>query len=1119
MNRFMQYLIIIVWSGTCACPVAGQDDTRVFKPMARDEGMSYTSVYSILKDRRGLMWFASDNGLVQFDGYQVIYYEHEPSDTFSLADNTLSYVAEDTSGGIWIATWGSGLDFFDPRSGRFFHHKSQAGNPDALGDNRIHVVFVDSRGGVWIGGYSGGLQKFDPVTNTFKHYLPDSKKQGTISSARIWSICETGPGILWLGTDNGLNRFDMEKEQFRVYQYSRKNKSSISHNRVRCVRPGLGGKLWVGTQDGLNWFDTKTGNSVRYFKTRKGNSLNHDVINSVYQDSSGRVWIGMDGGGLDLLEMIPGKGKKAATERFTHHTHNPKDLSSLSDNNVRFLYADPAGILWIATRGGGVNLLDLKPKKFAHFVNDPGNKNSLNYNRIFALFEDDDESLWIGTDGGGLNRYMHDDKKFIHYVNNPKDKKSLHDNRIRAIEKDPDGYLWLGTYNGGLSRFSRKKKTFTPFKHNPDNPNSLSHNTVLSLLCDRRGLLWIGTDFGLNVFNPKTEKFSLLKSDPSKPEGLPDNRILALFEDKQGSIWAGTENGGVCRIEMKDGRFDPGALIYTTYRHEMENANSLSHNRVFCVFEDHSGYYWIGTTGGLNRLDVKNSSIVRYTEYDGLPSNVIRGILEDNARNLWISSNRGLSRYFPASGKFRNYDVYDGLQSNEFNEGAYFRGKAGIMFFGGIHGFNRFDPSDIHDNTVIPSIVITGFRKFGKPVKLNPDISFAEEIVLAYSENVFSFEFSALEFSNPQKNQYAYQLEGFDKDWVFSGNQRMANYTNLDPGRYVFRVKGSNHDNIWNETGVSVRLVITPPFWERWWFRSLVVLAVAGVIIGLIRWRISAVQSRNVELESLVEKRTAELKHKNAEVVATLESLKQTRDQLIQAEKMSSLGQMVAGIAHEVNTPRATVDHYVFVMNRKIAEVLQRNDPDQIRQLFKNQVEEILPSIKLANDRIGEIVEGLLNFTRMDLSEFRQADIHQMINSVLIILKNLYKGRIEIIREFAQIPQIDCYPGQLSQLFMNIILNSIEAIPAGGYIRLTTEMADNDTSVLIRIKDTGTGMPEEVKLKIFDPFFTTKELGKGKGLGLSVAYSIVGNHHGRIEFESALGEGTEFMIALPVTHK
>lgn len=1092
-----------------------QEENLIFRRVGQDAGMSHTSVYSIIKDRRGILWFASDNGLVKFDGYQVYYFEHDPNDSFSLADNTLSYLAEDTSGGIWVATWGGGLDFFDPRTGRFRHYKNNPNDPSSLGDNRLHVVFQDSRGNTWIGGYSGGLQKWDMQEQKFIRYLPDNQKTNSISHTRVWSICEMPAGVLWIGTENGLNRFDIDQKKFTVYQYSRKNKKSISHNRVRCVSPASGGKLWVGTQDGLNLFDPQTGEARRFFKTKKANSLSHDVINTVYEESNGNIWIGTEGGGLNRLTFAPGKKKGQMIEIFTHFKHNPKDLSSITDNNIRNLLYDNAGLLWIATRGGGVNLLDLKPKKFIHFYYDPLRKNTLNYNRVFALLEED-QVLWIGTDGGGLNRYDLKTEKFSYYTHNPKDKKSIPDNRIRSICSDREGNLWIGTYTNGLARFNKRKKTFTHYRHEPEQTGSLSHNTVSAVIVDRRGYLWAGTDNGLNVLPPNEKRFIRLPLQSSNNGGLPDNRILSLMEDQAGHIWAGTENKGVTKIEINGNRVELSKLRYTNYRHDPSSELSLTHNRVFFCYQDKNKNIWIGTSGGLNQLDASSSRITQYTENEGLPSNVIRGILEDKAGNLWISTNRGISRYNPQQNTFRNYDVHDGLQSNEFNEGACYKGSSGFLYFGGIHGFNRFIPDSIRDNAVIPSVVITGFRKFGKTVKLIPDISFAESVVLDYHENVFSFEFSALEYTNPLKNQYAYQLVGFDPDWVYSGNTRTATYTNIDPNKYIFRVKGSNHDGIWNEEGTSIQVIITPPFWDRWWFRALVLVLIIGIVSGAVRWRIRRIKAHNQELEDLVTKRTAELKQKNAEVLATLESLRQTRDQLIQAEKMSSLGQMVAGIAHEINTPRATVDHYVFIMNRKIAETLQRNDPKQVQALFKNMVEEILPSVKLANERIGEIVDGLLNFTRSDLSEFRPADIHQIINSVLIILKNMYKGRIEIIREFGQIPPIECYPGQLSQLFMNIILNAIEAIPAGGYIRITTEMTHENRNVRVRVKDTGTGMPEEVKMKIFDPFFTTKELGKGKGLGLSVAYSIVTNHQGKIEFESALGEGTEFMIYLPV---
>ncbi len=1093
---------------------AGPEGDIYFKVIAEEGGLGNASVYSVTSDRLGFIWFATDNGLVRYDGYRVRYYHHQPLDTNSICDNTLSFVCADTGGSLWIGTWGSGVDRFDPQTERFIHYRHDPEDPNSLGDNRIHYIFRDVLGDIWVGTYNGGLNRYDPASDRFIRFMHNPADRNSLSSNRVWTIAQTEPDYLWIGTENGLNRFDLRNKSFQRLYHSRNNKSTLSHNRVRSLAKGLPGQLWAGTQEGFNLIDTRTLEATRFYYNRKNPPPGADIVNSLYVEPSGMVWIGTDGIGIMVLPMSRTTGLYEPA-RLSIHSPNPFNPKSISHSSVRYIYADASDNLWIATRGGGVNYVDRHIKKFRTYASNPKISNTLNNNRVFALYEDAVGILWIGTDGG-LNRLDRKREQFTYFLYNPKNRKSIPENRIRALTGDKSGNIWVGLYNEGLAKYSPKKKTFYSYKFKFRNPAGLSQYAISCLLYDTQERLWIGSDLGLGLLDTRTEKLLQFFHDKSDTGSLSHNRVLTLFIDRDNVLWIGTDGGGLNGIRLQTSLpAKPEEWRFQKYSHIATDSTSLSNNRVFSVFEDHHGNLWIGTAGGLNLLNRATGQFTCFTENHGLPNNLVRGILEDRNGNLWISTNRGLAKFNPDTRQFRNYDVLDGLQSNEFNEGAYFKNPDGEMFFGGVHGFNVFRPEEITDNPNPPVIALTDFRRFGKTFRLPKSITYLDQLILSYRENFFALEFTALDFTNPEKNHYAYQLEGFDEDWIYSRSERTANYTNVDPGQYVFRVKGSNSDGAWNETGVRLTIIITPPFWRTWWFKLFLVAGLVLTVLGWIRWRINNIREQNKLLEAMVEKRTAELKQKKAEIESALDTVRHTQDQLIQAEKMSSLGQMVAGVAHEINTPRATVDHYVFVMNRRITEALQQNDSETLRRLFKNLVEEILPSIKLANERIGEVVEGLLNFTRVDLADFRNADLHQIINSVLVILKNLYKGRIEIIREFAQIPPIECYPGQLSQLFMNIILNAVEAIPAGGYIRITTEMVGKD-HVIIRIKDTGTGMPDDVKLKIFDPFFTTKELGKGKGLGLSVCYSIVMNHSGKIEFESTLGEGTEFVITLPV---
>jgi len=442
---------------------------------------------------------------------------------------------------------------------------------------------------------------------------------------------------------------------------------------------------------------------------------------------------------------------------------------------------------------------------------------------------------------------------------------------VRAILRDRRGNLWLGTDKGGLSRLDPETETFTHYRHDPGNPASLSSDTIYSIHEDKNGMLWIGTRTGgLNKFNPDTEQFTHYKHDPDDPRSLADDFIYKIYEDRAGTIWLGTYTGGI-------NRFVPGAknglpLTFENYKHDPADPQSLSNNCVLTIYDDRVGRLWFGTAGGgLNRL-IRNDStdsgttFIRYSERDGLPSNFVYGILEDHDGFLWLSTNTGLSKFDPLTGTFKNYDVRDGLQSNEFNGGAYFRDSTGQMFFGGIKGFNAFYPGQIRDNPYVPPIVITDMMLFNRPIPigrcadgrliLEQSITETESIQLSYRDHVFSFEFAALNFSNPEKNRYRYLMEGFDENWIDAGTRRFVTYTNLNPGDYIFRVTGSNNDGVWNEEGTSLRITIHPPFWRELWF----IVAAGSIFLLLLyagyRRRMAQIEKRKTELENQVREKT-----------------------------------------------------------------------------------------------------------------------------------------------------------------------------------------------------------------------------------------------------------------------
>jgi ligand-binding sensor domain-containing protein/signal transduction histidine kinase len=839
--------------------IYAQNSNLNFERLSLKEGLSQSTVYSIIQDSEGFMWFGTQDGLNKYNGYNFNIYKHNKLDSTSLSDNYINKCYEDKEGNIWIGTFSGGLNKFDKNTEQFKHYLHDPDNPNSLQSNNIWTIYEDRSGTLWIGTLKGGLSNFNKEKETFTNYMHDSLNTNSLNDNDVWAIFEDESGIIWLGTfGGGLNKFDVKKGKFTHYIHDDDNPNSLSNDYIRCIYEDSSGFLWIGTEEGLDKFDKKFGQFIHYKHDPKNPySLSHNDVRSIFEDKTGNLWVGTING-LNLFNR--------EKEIFISYKYDPTNLSSLSNSDIRSIYTDKTGALWIGTLAGGVNKYDRKKDRFRHYKHNPTNPNSLSNNFIKAIYKDRDGTLWIGT-YGGLNKLVYkpgisgikDNYYFIHYRHNPDDINSISSDRTRTIFEDSKGVLWVGTWGGGLNKFDKTTEKFTHYIHDPDDPNSINDDWVRKIFKDKDGILWIVNSEGLDKFDREKEIFIHYVHDPTDPTSISSNNVSTIFETKDDTLWLGTDNGL--------NKFDKINGTFTHYTHDPSDSNSISINRIRPIHEDKSGILWIGSDGGgLNRFDRKNGKFTCFTENDGLPNDVIYGILEDDNGNIWLSTNNGLSNFNPSrpeAKKFKNYDISDGLQSNEFNGGAYFKAENGEIFFGGVNGINSFFPDRLKDNTYIPPIVITSFKVFDEDVKFDLVISKIKEIKLSYKQSFFSFEFAALDFTSPEKNQYAYKLEGFDSDWIMCGNRRYASYTNLDGGEYIFKVKGSNNDGIWNETGASVKIVITPPYWKTSLFRIVFSILIIGFLFGTYKIRIDRINKQKEKLEYMVNERTEEIKERN----------------------------------------------------------------------------------------------------------------------------------------------------------------------------------------------------------------------------------------------------------------
>jgi ligand-binding sensor domain-containing protein/signal transduction histidine kinase len=798
------------------------------------QGLSQSTINAITQDSRGFIWFGTQDGLNRYDGYSITVFKHNSTDSNSLADNSIWGLLSDSRGDVWVGTMRGGVDRYVVSQNRFVHYAHRVNDSSTISENNIISLFEDSEKSIWLGTLNNGLNRFEQGTGKFTRFLFEGKKPHSLSNNTVWSICEDRRKNLWVATWRGLCRLSLDSStagnsRFSDYHHSPSDPTSLSGENIRTLYVDRQGVLWVGTWGaGLNRYDHKTNSFKRYRHNPKDErTISSDLILSLCEDVKGNLWIGTNDAGLNVYDRN--------NDAFVRYRSAPQNPSSLNNDQVSALFEDNAGILWIGTGAGGVNVYDWRKNRFAHYRDDLNRPDDMSGSDVWAILEDSRRELWVGTYGNGLNRFDRTRKRVKTYLFNPKVRHSLSSNNVLSLCETSDGDIWVGTEGGGLNRFIKTKETFTRYRHNPADRNSISFDEVTALCEDRNGDLWIGTNGGsVDRLHRKTNTFTHYVADEKNPRALAGTTVMVIYEDTRGSMWIGTLGGGVHR-------FIPESNSFRRYQPNAEAASGVNNNTVLSMYEDSAGILWMGTYGGgLNRFDPADESFTHFTELNGLPNDVVYGILPDRRGNLWLSTNKGISRFDPKTAAFRNYDLRDGLQGNEYNQGSHFASASGELLFGGINGVNAFFPDSIRENEYIPPVYLTNFKVFDTSVPLSTVLTTSNEIELSYAENFFSFEFVALNFTSPEKNRYQYKLEGLDKDWIATtASRRYASYTNLDPGDYVLRVKGSNNDGVWNERGIAVGITITPPYWKTWWFRTLAAFAGAALLFFMYRYRVN----------------------------------------------------------------------------------------------------------------------------------------------------------------------------------------------------------------------------------------------------------------------------------------
>ncbi|HID39902.1 MAG TPA: histidine kinase [Calditrichaeota bacterium] len=875
------FIVLIIYFIHLA-PVQGQTNIQTHKRFERlsiEQGLSQSTVYSIIQDEKGFMWMATQDGLNRFDGYEFLIFNHEADNLHSLSHNDIRAIAIDKKGFLWIGTWGAGLDSYDPKTNRFSNFKHSILSLNSLSDNKISCLLPIDSTHLWVGTRGGGLNLMDTQKKTFKSFLNKPEEWLQKGNNEVTAIALDSRGNLWVGTFGGLVLIHLATLEIEPVRLRYNIPPELLHTDIACLFFDNEENMWVGTNgDGLYRFSIKTGAYTRYSQQPGDNrSLSDNHITAIFKDKKGNLWVGTESG-LNL---------KDSQDKFIHFKHSLNNTNSLSHNRILSITEDISGLIWIGTDGGGISIYNTQSPPFNHYTHQKGNPVSLSNPYIWSIYEDEKGILWIGTDYG-LNLLDRKRQKNTVLLHDPKNSNTISYNEVMSICRDKYGYFWIATWGGGLNRYDPITKRFLHFKHDPNDPTSLSDSHIRVIYEDpspSRDVLWIGTRRGgLNRLDLKTYKITRFQHDPLDLSSLSNNSVLSILAGDDGSLWVGTWGGGLDKLTFQQDALGQEVVNIAHYKHNPNDTTSISSNSASILFKDSKGRFWVGTHGaGINLFDPIENHFTNISMKDGLPNNVIYGILEDGQGFLWLSTNNGLCRFNPdlrGAEAFKNYDESDGLQSNEFNNQAYFKSKSGELFFGGINGFNSFYPHQVKDNLFIPPVVITEFYIFnnkipvGKNSLLKESIIYADKIELPYSQSVISFDFTAMNFSQSDKNKFAYRMEGFHDQWIYtSAKRRVATFTHLDPGEYVFHVKASNDAGVWNEEGARLKVVILPPFWKTAWFRFLLILSAILTIYIVYKWKVRNLEEQKLKLEEGVHQRTLELLKQKQKLEEALEKV------------------------------------------------------------------------------------------------------------------------------------------------------------------------------------------------------------------------------------------------------